>query len=85
MSDNQVDGKKTAPDVPLPSGEGCVQLSPARIWVLHCPFTKTGFPNLGNFGSSVKPVVIIPLATWTELCQRIPALATTPFEVGSAE
>lgn len=43
------------------------------------------FPNLGNFGSTVRPVVILPLATWTKLCQEIPELATMQFEVGTAE
>ncbi len=56
-----------------------------RIWALHCPFTKTGFPSVGSFGSTVRPVIIIPVATWNRLCADIPALATTWFEVGSAE
>ena len=57
-------------------------LSPIRIWALHCPFNKRGFPVLGSFGSTVRGVIIIPVKTWTELCQRIPDLAATKFEVG---
>jgi len=56
-----------------------------RIWALHCPFTKTGFPVLGNFGRTIRPVVIIPMATWTKLCQDIPELGKTQFEVGASE
>ena len=58
---------------------------PIRIWTLHCPFTKTGFPVLGSFGSTVRGVVIIPIEKWMELCQQIPALAQTQFEIGTSE
>lgn len=58
---------------------------PYRIWAMDCPFTKKGYPNLGSFGSTIRPVVIVPMATWTELCRRIPELATTQFEVGSLD
>ena len=54
-----------------------------RIWAMHCPFRKTGSPVVGNMGASIKPVVIFEMATWTRLCQDIPALQTTMFEVGS--
>jgi hypothetical protein len=70
---------------PVVTDAALPQQAPIRIWVLHCPFTKTGFPNLGHFGSSVRPVVIIPLAAWQKLCADIPALAATPFEVGSVD
>jgi hypothetical protein len=60
------------------------QKPPHRIWVLNCPFTKSGFPVMGNFGRTIRPVVIIPTATWRQLCQENPALATTQFEVGEA-
>lgn len=56
---------------------------PIRIWALHCPFTKTGFPVLGNFGTRERGVVIIPVETWTALCEEIPALAAMQFEVGT--
>ena len=54
-----------------------------RIWVMHCPFRKTGTPVLGTFGAQIEPVVIFKMATWKRLCQDIPALQTTMFEVGS--
>ncbi len=54
-----------------------------RIWVAHCPFKKNGFPSLGNFGASIKPVVIFSMATWQQLCKDVPQLQTTQFEVGS--
>ncbi len=56
---------------------------PRRIWVLHCPFTKSGVPNVGNFGSTVRPVVILPLETWQKLCAVLPSLAAEQFEVGT--
>ena len=56
-----------------------------RIWALTCPFTKQGVPVMGSFGSQIRQVVIIPVATWTRLCQEIPGLAATTFEVGSYE
>ena len=56
-----------------------------RIWVMHCPFRKTGSPVLGTFGATTQPVVIIPLATWEQLAKDIPALGATQFEVGSYE
>lgn len=54
-----------------------------RIWVLHCPFKKTGVPVMGSFGASEKPVVIFTLETWQKLCADVPQLQTTQFEVGS--
>jgi len=53
------------------------------IWVLHCPFRKTGSPVVGSFGATIRGVVIIPVETWTALCRQHPALAATQFEVGS--
>jgi hypothetical protein len=55
---------------------------PIRIWALHCPFNKRGFPVLGNMGSEIRGVVIIPVEQWTALCKRIPELGATQFEVG---
>jgi len=54
-----------------------------RIWAAHCPFNKQGTPVLGSFGSTVRPVVVIPMATWTKLCKDIPELGAMQFEVGS--
>lgn len=59
-----------------------VKAHPIRIWALHCPFSKSGFPVLGSFGSTVRGVVIIPVETWTKLCKEIPDLAARQFEVG---
>lgn len=56
-----------------------------RIWCLHCPFTKKGFPVLGNFGATIAPVVVLPMATWTKLCKEIPELGKRQFEVGTAD
>lgn len=50
---------------------------------MDCPFSKNGAPVMGSFGS--KPVVVIPVATWTKLCEQIPALAQTQFEVGTLD
>lgn len=58
---------------------------PRRIWVLHCPFRKTGSPVLGTFGRTVEPVVIMRMETWKKLCEDVPQLQTTQFEVGSVE
>ncbi len=54
-----------------------------RVWVTHCLFKKNGFPSLGTFGASEAPVVIMTMETWTRLCQDIPQLQTTQFEVGA--
>lgn len=54
-----------------------------RIWVMHCPFRKEGTPVLGSFGRTVRPVVIFEMATWKKLCEDVPQLQTTQFEVGS--
>jgi hypothetical protein len=59
--------------------------APIRIWVAHCPFKKSGFPSLGTFGASVKPIVIMHMETWQKLCREIPELAARQFEVGSQE
>lgn len=56
-----------------------------RIWAMLCPFRKTGSPVVGNMGSSVESVVIFKLETWKQLCQDVPQLQTTLFEVGSYE
>lgn len=52
---------------------------------MACPFTKRGFPSVGNFGASVRNVVIFDMATWTQLCKDVPQLQTTKFEVGTLE
>lgn len=57
--------------------------TPIRIWALHCPFTKKGFPVLGSFGSTERSVIIITVADWKRLCAENPTMATTRFEVGS--
>lgn len=54
-----------------------------RIWALHCPFKKDGFPSVGNFGATVKPVVIMSMETWKRLCADVPQLQTTQFNVGT--
>jgi hypothetical protein len=56
-----------------------------RMWALHCPFKKSGFPVLGTFGTSEKAVIIMTVETWKRLCADVPQLQTTEFEVGSYE
>jgi len=54
-----------------------------RIWAIYCPFRRSGSPVIGTFGAQVRPVVIVPMETWTALCREIPALGAKQFEVGS--
>lgn len=56
-----------------------------RMWVMHCPFRRTGSPVLGTFGARTEPVVIMTAETWKQLCDRVPALQTMEFEVGTYE
>ncbi len=58
---------------------------PTRIWVLHMPFKKNGFPVVGTFGAHIEGVVIMKIADWTALCNSVEALKTRQFEVGSYE
>lgn len=53
-----------------------------RIWVLECPFKKSGFPSLGTFGASTANVVIFKIEEWNRLCRAVPQLQTTQFDVG---
>ena len=69
-------GPEPAPDAPE-------QARPYRIWALHCPFKKDGFPSLGTSGQTIEPVIMIKLSEWNRLCNEVPQLATTQFEVGS--
>lgn len=55
-----------------------------RIWALMAPFRKTGWPVVGTFGATMRPVIIMETETWKRLCAEIPALANTEFEVGEA-
>lgn len=72
------DRQEAAPDDPQ-------QEKPVRMWVLSAPFTKRGFPVMGTFGSRSNTVVIFTTAEWKRLCEAVPQLATTQFEVGSYE
>lgn len=56
-----------------------------RIWVTPMLFKKNGFPSLGTFGRSETNVVIFTMETWKRLCQDVPQLQTTYFEVGSQD
>lgn len=58
---------------------------PFRIWVAECPFRKNGSPVLGSFGARTNTVVIMNWQTWQRLCETVPQLATTQFEVGTYE
>lgn len=68
-------------DPVLPVGLG----RPTRIWVLHMPFKKNGFPVVGSFGAKTEGVVIMKLADWTAMCNEVEALKTRQFEVGHYE
>ena len=46
------------------------------------PFKKSGFPVVGTFGKTTAPVVIMTMATWKKLCEDVPQLQTTEFNVG---
>ena len=59
------------------------QVKPFRIWALHCPFKKDGFPSLGTFGKTIEPIIIMKVDTWTKLCAKHPSLSEEQFEVGS--
>ena len=56
-----------------------------RIWVLECPFKKSGVPVVGSFGATSRNVVILTTETWKRLCADVPQLQTTQFEVGTYE
>ncbi len=59
------------------------QTKPFRMWAMHCAFKKDGFPSLGTFGKSIEPVVILTMEEWLRLCDAVPQLADTQFEVGA--
>jgi hypothetical protein len=54
-----------------------------RMWVAHCPFRRDGSPVLGTMGSRIEPVVVMTTETWKRLCEQVPALQTTEFQVGT--
>lgn len=56
-----------------------------RIWAAHCPFRKSGSPVLGTMGSRIEEVIVIRVETWKRLCEDVPQLQTTLFEVGTFE
>jgi len=58
------------------------ETKPIRMWVMECPFRKTGSPVLGTFGARSQNVVIFTLESWKRLCQVVPQLQTTMFDVG---
>jgi hypothetical protein len=58
---------------------------PYRIWSLHCPFNKRGFPVMGSFGTTESGVIVIPFETWNRILEEHPSLKLTQFEVGSYE
>ncbi len=53
------------------------------MWVLEAPFNKRGVPVMGSFGSTSGHVVIFTIEAWKKLCEDVPQLQTTQFEVGS--
>lgn len=57
--------------------------APFRMWVAECPFRKNGTPVLGNMGARAEPVVVMTTETWRRLCDAVPQLQTTMFEVGT--
>lgn len=59
------------------------QMKAHRIWAMHCPFDKYGVPVMGAMGRSIESVIVIKTETWNKLCEDIPQLGTTQFEVGT--
>jgi hypothetical protein len=58
---------------------------PLTIWAVHTTFRKNGSPIMGTIGPSVAGVIVMRSETWKELCERVPALQTMEFRVGSFE
>lgn len=52
---------------------------------MTCPFARDGAPVLGQAGYTEQGVVIMTLATWNKLCEDVPDLAKTQFQVGTVE
>lgn len=85
-SDARMDSTSDLPQQAAAATNEVAPLKPQyRIWVMQCPFRKTGSPVLGTFGASIRGVVIFDIETWKRLCQDVPQLQTTMFEVGSYE
>lgn len=68
-------------ETPPPSAAN-LEPKPIRIWAVHMPFKKNGFPVVGTFGSREVAVVIMRMSDWTAMCNEIEALKTRQFEVG---
>lgn len=54
---------------------------PYRIWPTPIPFRKDGTPVVGNFGPTIRQVVIIEAETFKRLIAEHPSLTTARFEV----
>jgi hypothetical protein len=72
-----------APEDVTASSSQSTGARPIRMWVMECPFRKTGSPVLGTFGASSDHVVIFRMEAWKRLCAEVLQLQTTMFEVGS--
>lgn len=70
---------------PLVGSSPALETKATRIWVLHMPFKKNGFPVVGSFGARTEGVVIMKLSDWTAMCNEVEALKTRQFEVGHYE
>lgn len=55
---------------------------PYPIWNLEAPFTKTGFPVVGSFGRTIRPVIIMEVETFQRLVKEHPSPETAQFKVG---
>lgn len=54
--------------------------APYRIWMLPIPFNKHGDPVPGNFGASVRSVVILDADTFRRLVSGHPSLRDAQFQ-----
>lgn len=77
--------RTTSDPIPAPVSAPDQASKPVRMWVLDAPFNKRGVPLMGQFGSRSGHVVIFTVSEWKRLCENVPQLQTTQFEVGSYE
>jgi len=58
-------------------------MKPFTVWALDAPFDKHGVPRMGNYGVSVRRVVVMESETFKRLIDEHPSLKLAQFQVGS--
>lgn len=58
------------------------QIAPYRFLATYAPYRKDGTPVLGNFGATMKAVVIFEAEEFKRLIHENPVLKTVPFIMG---